>query len=61
MSQSLLDIWEASASQPFEPAVSKEQHFTVAFTLLLFALICSSLFGLSEDTQKRMTVFECIY
>ena len=47
MSQSLNDIWEASAGQPFEPSVSKEQQFTVAFTLLLFALICSSLFGLS--------------
>ena len=47
MSQSLNDIWEASASQPFEPAVSKEQQFSVGFTLLLFALICSSLFGLS--------------
>ena len=48
MSQSLIDIWEASASQPFEPAVAKEQQFSVGFTLLLFALICSSLFGLSE-------------
>lgn len=52
MSQSLQSIWEASASQPFEPSVSKSQHFSVGFTLVLFALICSSLFGLSMYTTS---------
>ena len=47
MSTPLHDIWEASASQPFEPAVSKDQHFNLGFTLLLFAIICTGLFGLS--------------
>ena len=53
MSQALASIWEASASQPFEPAVSKEQQFSVGFTLLLFALICSSIFGLSMQPQCK--------
>lgn len=56
MSQSLASIWEASASQPFEPAVSKTQHFSVGFTLLLFGLICSSLFGLSTPSRLQDTV-----
>ena len=47
MSQSFQSVWEASASQPFEPAVSKQQHFNIAFCLLLFAIICTGLFGLS--------------
>lgn len=43
----LHDIWEASASQPFEASVSKSQQFNIAFTLILVGLICSGLFGLS--------------
>ena len=43
----LHDLWEASASQPFAPIVSKEAQFNVGFTLLLFAIVCSGLFGLS--------------
>lgn len=44
----LKDIWDASASQPFSPTVSKSAQFNIAFTLLLFAFICTGLFGLSE-------------
>lgn len=46
-SQSLQALWEASAGQPFAPAVSKDQQFSIAFFLLLAAFLLSSLFGLS--------------
>ena len=45
----LKDIWDASVSQPFNPTVGKESQFNVGFTLLLFAVICTSLFGLSKS------------
>jgi hypothetical protein len=43
----LLDIWEASSSQPFQPTISKDAQFNVGFTLLLFGLVCAGLIGLS--------------
>lgn len=43
----LHDIWEASASQPFEPTVGKNTQFRVGFALLLIALVLTGLFGLS--------------
>lgn len=46
-SQSLQALWEASAGQPFAPAVSKDQQFSIAFFLLLAAFLLSSFFGLS--------------
>ncbi len=52
----LHDIWDASASEPFQPGVSKSAQFNVAFTLLLFALICSGLFGLN-NTIKNLPVY----
>lgn len=47
MSSSLQDIWDSSASQPFEPTISKSQQFTVGFALLFAALVLTGLFGLS--------------
>jgi cell cycle checkpoint protein len=47
----LKDIWDASVSQPFNPTVGKASQFNVGFTLLLFAFICTSLFGLSKNTR----------
>jgi hypothetical protein len=44
----LKDIWDAAASQPFTPGVSKEAQFQIGFTLLLFAFLCSGVFGLSK-------------
>jgi hypothetical protein len=32
---SLLHIWEAASSQPYQPVVSKDAQFTVASVLLL--------------------------
>jgi hypothetical protein len=43
----LHDVWDASASQAFQPTIGKDSQFTVGFTLLLAAFILSSLFGLS--------------
>lgn len=40
-------LWDASASQPFAPAISKEQQFTVGFVLLFAALVLTGLFGMS--------------
>ena len=44
---SLQDLWEASAGHPFQPTIGKGTQFTVGFSLLLFAFVLSSLFGLS--------------
>jgi len=46
-SSSLQEIWDASASQPFEPTIAKSQQFTVGFALLFAALVLTGLFGLS--------------
>ena len=43
----LRDIWEASASQPFQPSIGKDSQFTIGFALLLISLIFTGLFGLS--------------
>lgn len=48
--QPLRDIWEASASQPFQPTISKETQFQVGFTLIFLAFIFTTLFGLSTCT-----------
>jgi hypothetical protein len=43
----LQTLWDASASQPFSPTISKEQQFTVGFVLLFAALVLTGLFGMS--------------
>ena len=43
----LQQLWDASASQPFAPTISKDQQFTVGFTLLFAALVLTGLFGMS--------------
>lgn len=50
----LKDIWDASASEPFAPLVAKDSQFNVAFTLLLFAFICTALFGLSKIDPRNV-------
>jgi hypothetical protein len=34
-SQSLLDVWEAASSSPYQPTIGKNSQFTVGFILLL--------------------------
>ncbi|KAF2765476.1 hypothetical protein EJ03DRAFT_280040 [Teratosphaeria nubilosa] len=48
----LRDLWEASADQPFQPTVSKDSQFAVAFTLLLAALVLTGLFGLNNSLKS---------
>ena len=57
----LHDIWDAAASQPFTPGVSKEAQFQIGFTLLLFAVICSGVFGLSKSLPPTdpIALVEC--
>ena len=38
-SSSLLEVWEAAASNPFHPIVSKDSQFYVGFTLLLAGMV----------------------
>ncbi|KAI7301284.1 hypothetical protein KC315_g16722 [Hortaea werneckii] len=53
---SLTELWEASAGQPFQPAIGKGTQFTFGFTLLLLAFILTSLFGLN-NTLKNVPVY----
>lgn len=48
---SLQQLWEESASQPFQPSIGKSAQFTVGFTLLLIAFILTSLFGLNNSLK----------
>ncbi|KAK5719135.1 checkpoint clamp complex protein Rad1 [Elasticomyces elasticus] len=50
----LLDIWEASASQPFQPSVGKSAQLTIGFTLLSIALLLSGLFGLMRISPSGL-------
>ncbi|KAM0720092.1 hypothetical protein Q7P37_004228 [Cladosporium fusiforme] len=52
MSSSLQEIWDASASQPFEPTIAKSQQFTVGFALLFAALVLTGLFGLNNNLKN---------
>lgn len=49
MSSPLLDVWEAAASNPFQPAVSKDWQFLVGFTLLLLAFVLTGVFALNRS------------
>lgn len=46
---SLYEVWEAAASSPFNPSLSKDNQLTVGFTLLLIGVIFTGLFGLSRS------------
>lgn len=51
----LQSLWDASASQPFTPTISKEQQFTVGFALLFAALVLTGLFGMSMWHASSLT------
>ncbi|EME46576.1 hypothetical protein DOTSEDRAFT_22628 [Dothistroma septosporum NZE10] len=51
-SQPLHALWEASASQPFQPTVGKDTQFSVGFFLLLGAIILAGLFGLNLNFKN---------
>ncbi|GAB7322211.1 hypothetical protein MBLNU13_g03212t1 [Cladosporium sp. NU13] len=52
----LQSLWDASASQPFTPTISKEQQFTVGFALLFAALVLTGLFGMN-NSLKNLPLF----
>ncbi|KAF2677538.1 hypothetical protein K458DRAFT_319323 [Lentithecium fluviatile CBS 122367] len=49
MSTPLLNVWEAAASSPFYPPVSKNQQFTFGFLLLLISLVLVTVFSLNRS------------
>ncbi|CAI6339743.1 unnamed protein product [Periconia digitata] len=49
MSTPLLDVWEAASASPFQPIVSKDNEFTLGFTLLLFSLFIGGVFSLNRS------------
>jgi hypothetical protein len=57
----LQSLWDASASQPFTPAISKEQQFTVGFTLLFAALVLTGLFGMSTWHALSSQLYISLY
>ncbi|OJJ82099.1 OST5 family protein [Aspergillus glaucus CBS 516.65] len=46
---SLNEVWEAASAHPFSPVVSKDNQFSVGFSLLLIAFFLSGLFGLNRS------------
>ncbi|KAK3049631.1 hypothetical protein LTR09_009052 [Extremus antarcticus] len=52
----LHDLWEASASQPFQPTFSKDSQFQIGFTLLFIGLLLTGLFGLN-NTLKNVPLY----
>lgn len=49
MSSSLFEVWEAAAANPFQPAISKDNHFKVGFGLLFLAFILTGVFALNRS------------
>ena len=49
MSSSLQQVWQAAASNPFQPAVVKDSQLSVGLLLLLAGLILTVLFGLNRS------------
>ncbi|KAK1704254.1 hypothetical protein BDP67DRAFT_533792 [Colletotrichum lupini] len=48
MDSSLLEVWQAAASTPFQPAVAKDSQFFIAFLLLLIGVGITGFFALSK-------------
>lgn len=48
MDSKLIDVWQASAGNPFLPTVGKGTQFLVAFVLLLLGLFSFGIFALSK-------------
>ncbi len=47
----LLQAWEAAKATPFQPLVSKDSQFFVAFSLLLVGMLYVSIFKVSLTDQ----------
>lgn len=46
---SLYEIWEAAASSPFNPSVSKDNQLNIGFILLIIGVLFTGLFGLNRS------------
>ncbi|KDN68431.1 putative repair protein Rad1/Rec1/Rad17 [Colletotrichum sublineola] len=49
MDSKLLEVWQAAASTPFNPAVGKDTQFLVAFLLLLIGVGTTAVFALNRS------------
>ncbi|KAK2014951.1 hypothetical protein LZ32DRAFT_527623 [Colletotrichum eremochloae] len=49
MDSKLLEVWQAAASTPFNPAVGKDTQFLVAFLLLLIGVGTTVVFALNRS------------
>ncbi|KAJ0303474.1 hypothetical protein COL5a_008788 [Colletotrichum fioriniae] len=49
MDSSLLEVWQAAASTPFQPAVAKDSQFFIAFLLLLIGVAITGFFALNRS------------
>ncbi|KAI9806479.1 MAG: hypothetical protein M1833_003666 [Piccolia ochrophora] len=45
----LNQLWAADTTSPFEPALSKDRHFVVGFTLLFLAFLLTAFFSLNRS------------
>lgn len=60
MDSKLIDVWQASAGNPFLPTVGKGTQFLVAFVLLLLGLFSFGIFALSKkETISSNCVHAC--
>jgi hypothetical protein len=54
MSTPLLDVWEAAASSPYQPSISKDAQFTLGASLLLIGTWgCRSLRGAAVANSRQ--------
>lgn len=53
MDSKLIDVWQASAGNPFLPTVGKGTQFLVAFVLLLLGLFSFGIFALSKKPSPN--------
>lgn len=49
MDASVQDIWTAARGSRFAPAIGKETHFTVGFSLVLVSVLLAAAFTLSAS------------
>ncbi|GJD02819.1 DNA repair protein [Colletotrichum higginsianum IMI 349063] len=56
MDSSLLEVWQAAASTPFNPAVGKDSQFFIAFLLLLIGVGITGVFALNRSITNILAL-----
>ncbi|KIV82311.1 hypothetical protein PV11_04431 [Exophiala sideris] len=46
---SLYEVWQAAASNPFQPTIGKDSQLIIGLTLLLIGFVLTGLFGLNRS------------